>query len=102
MKISGYDIIGINIGKYSRNNNTAISLDCNEGKFATITVNFNENLDEDMAYLDTNNCSWVEDIMKKYCLGEPTVKYKQRGFCIYPLYKLDLKAIKEFDNKIRK
>ena len=102
MEISGYDIIGINIGKYSRNNNTAISLDCNEGKFATITVNFNENLDEGMAYLDTNNCSWVEDIMKKYCLGEPTGEYKQSGFCIYPLYKLDLQAIKEFDNKIRK
>ena len=101
MEISGYDIIGINIGKYSRNNNTAISLDCNEGKFATITVNFNENLDEDMAYLDTNNCPWVEDIMKKYGLGEPTGKYKQSGFCIYPLYKLDLKAIKELDNKIR-
>ena len=102
MEISGYDIIGINIGKYSRNNNTAISLDCNEGKCATITVNFNEKLDEGMAYLDTNNCSWVEDIMKKYCLGEPTGEYKQSGFCIYPLYKLDLQAIKEFDNKIRK
>ena len=102
MEISGYDIIGINIGKYSRNNNTAISLDCNEGKFATITVNFNEKLDEGMAYLDTNNCSWVEDIMKKYCLGEPTGEDKQSGFCIYPLYKLDLQAIKEFDNKIRK
>ena len=102
MEISGYDIIGINIGKYSRNNNTAISLDCNEGKFATITVNFNENLDEGMAYLDTNNCPWVEDIVKKYCLGEPTCEYKQSGFCIYPLYKLDLQTIKEFDNKIRK
>ena len=66
MQIRGYDIIGINIGKYSYNNNTAISLDCNEGAFATITVNLDENLDEDMAYLDTNNCSWVEDIMEKY------------------------------------
>ena len=102
MQIRGYDIIGINIGKYSYNNNTAISLDCNEGAFATITVNLDESLDEDMAYLDTNNCSWVEDIMEKYCLGEPTGKYKQSGFCIYPLYKLDLKAIKELDNKIRK
>ena len=101
MEISGYDIIGINIGKYSRNNNTAISLDCNEGKFATITVNFNENLDEGMAYLDTNNCPWVEDIMKKYGLGEFTGKSRQSGFCVYPLYKLNLKAIKELDNKIR-
>ena len=39
MEIKGYDIIGINIGNYSYNNNTAISLDCNEGAFATITVN---------------------------------------------------------------
>ena len=68
MQIKGYDIIGINIGKYSHNNNRAIRLDCNEGAFATITVNLGENLDEDMAYLDTNNCSWVEEIMEKYCL----------------------------------
>ena len=53
MQIKGYDIIGINIGKYSHNNNTAISLDCNEGVFATITVNLDDNLDKDMAYLDT-------------------------------------------------
>lgn len=102
MKIRGYDIIGINIGNYSHNNNTAISLDCSEGVFATITVNLDENLDEDMAYLDTNNCSWVEDIMEKYGLGEFTGKIRQSGFCVYPLYKLNLKAIKELDNKIRK
>ena len=102
MQIRGYDIIGINIGKYSHNNNTAISLDCNEGAFATITVNLDENLDEDMAYLDTNNCSWVEDIMEKYGLGEFTGKSRQSDFCVYPLYKLNLKAIKELDNKIRK
>lgn len=55
-----------------------------------------------MAYLDTNNCSWVEDIMEKYGLGEFTGKSRQSGFCVYPLYKLNLKAIKELDNKIRK
>ena len=39
MQLRGYDIIGINIDKYSHNNNTAISLDCNEGAFAIMGIN---------------------------------------------------------------
>lgn len=94
MKIRGYDIIGINIGNYSYNNNTAISLDCSEGVFATITVNLDESLDEDMAYLDTNNCSWVEDIMEKYGLGEFTGKSKQSGFLCIPIIQIKFKSHK--------
>ena len=94
MKIKGYKIIGIEINNYTSNGNTAISLICLDDNipspFATITVNFDEKLEKDMAYIDTNNCPWAESILTENNWGVPTGKQMASGFCIYPLYKLNL------------
>ena len=51
---------------------------------------------EDEGYVDTNNCPWAEEFIKKYKLGSPTGKYKSSGFCIYPLYKFDMDEIQKY------
>lgn len=100
MKIRGYEIVDIRVNKYSVNNNTAVEFLCLDGVitslFAVVTVNFDEVLPKDMAYLDTNNCPWVVDIFKQYNLGEPMGVFRTSGFCKYPLYKLNLKELEKF------
>lgn len=105
MKINGYEIVGIEINKYFNNKNTAISLLCKTSNgiepFATITVNFDIVLKEDLAFLDTNNCPWVENFIQDYELGCFADNYMYSGFCKYPLYKLNLNKIREFDKKLK-
>ena len=88
--------LNITLHKYADNDNTAIVLiDPKEGPFATVTVNL-ENLPKDYAYLDTNNCPWIEQLFEEYSLGYPTGTTKISGYCEYPLYKLNLNIIDEF------
>lgn len=70
--------------------NLAIQLWCDDGPYATLTVNLGKMLESDKAYLDTNNFPEAEAFVKKYKLAEPTGNYAFSGFCAYPLYKFDL------------
>ena len=75
---------------YRNNGNLAIRLMTYEGEpWATLTVNLDRKLQEDLAYVDTNNCPWAEEFIEKYKLGEHTGSYGNSGYCIYPLYKFD-------------
>ena len=100
MEIKGYKIIDIEISNYSHNGNTAITLICeDEGiacPFAVITVNLGITLEKDYAFIDTNNCNWVEKWLQDNKFGEPTGQQMASGFCVYPLYKLNLNNIKNF------
>lgn len=67
--------------------------DGTEEHFDVITVNIMESnfLDaENMAFIDTNNCSWAEDMLKKQKFAKKTRNRACSGFCDYPLYKFDL------------
>ena len=46
--------------------------------------------------LDTNNCSWAVDFIKKYGLGEETGRTVRSGYCEYPVVKLNVEKIKEY------
>ena len=50
-----------------------------------------------MAYIDTNNCPWAENFLVDNDFGLPTGEYKVSGFCIYPLYQLDLERISKYN-----
>ena len=73
-------------GKYY-NGNLCVQLWCDDGQYATLTVNFDKKLPEDMAYVDMNNVADAEDFIRKYGLGEHQGDLKFSGFCCYPLYK---------------
>ena len=54
---------------------------------------------EDEAFVDTNNCPWAEDFIREYQLGEFTGRNDESGFCTYPLYKFDIRKIREYSRK---
>ena len=95
-----YDCV-LSVNKYSNNNNTAIQILSKDEEFdcfvpfATLTKNFDK-LDENYAYLDTNNCPWAEELVEEYNLGEPTDMFEMSGWCVYPMYKLNLEEIQKY------
>lgn len=81
--------VHIKKGFYTSNGNLAIQLleIYTDISFATLTVNLEEKLPHDLAYLDTNNCPWAVDFVRDNNLGQFTGIYGQSGFCRYPLYR---------------
>lgn len=76
--------------KYTKyfNGNLAICLVCDNGEsYGNLTVNFDEKLPPNHAYVDTNNMPSAIKFIEENALGEFTGMAKQSGFCTYPLYK---------------
>lgn len=95
ISIDDYENCYLVVSKYAANDNTAIRLMSDtEGPIATLTVNIDD-LPEDIAALDVNNCKFAEELFTKYDIGRPIGEMKS-GYVIYPLYELNLEGMHEF------
>ena len=83
------------VDRYVTNKNLALPMWCEDGPFATLTVNLDEKLPGNQAYVDVNNCPWAEDLIRQYEIGKPLGRVRPSGWCVYPLYEFDLDRIKE-------
>lgn len=101
-----YEITNIDILRYRDNNKLALELVYydeeyeQEEPFAMLTVNLvgYDLLEDNMAFVDTNNLPNAESFIAKYGFGEFTGVYGESGFVSnYPLYKFDLEKIKELN-----
>lgn len=88
--------IWFTITKYMDNDNLAIQAWCSDGPYARMTVNLNEKLPEDEAYVDMNNWPGVGEIIDEYELGK-CVGAGTSGYCIYPKVKFDLEKLRRYD-----
>lgn len=90
-----YENIEVTYERYANNDNLAIVLwNDTEGPIATLTVNL-DYLMPGYAYVDINNCPWAEEFIKEYALGEPTGRFRESGYCTYPLYKFHHSTFKK-------
>lgn len=48
------------------------------------------------AFVDTNNFSQAESLIRKYKLGKPTGRLGQSGYCTYPEYKFDMNEVRKY------
>ena len=84
------------ITKYINNEKLAIALEEKDGfPFCNLTVNLEgyDDIPDDCAFVDSNNCPWAWDFIEEYELGEFTGEYGCSGFCMYPPFKFDFDAI---------
>lgn len=84
---------------YMSNGSLAVSLYDGKEMVAVITVNIDASDcigTDDCAYVDTNNCVWVEEFLQDNKIAFPTGEYGFSGFCAYPLYKFDLRKLEEY------
>ena len=79
----------------------ALQLWCDEGPFATLTVNLPgvRTMPKNVSAVDTNNCPWAPALIKRLKLGIPTGHYLHSGFCSYPVYSFDVSKIAEYTGK---
>lgn len=91
--------VTVRCSRYQSNNTLAVQLINAKAPwsvFATITVNLQGNpygmdsrQDDRFAYVDTNNCPWVEEFLQENHIAEPTGIYAPSGYCTYPLYEFE-------------
>ena len=87
------------LGEYESNGTLAVQLFCEEGPFASLTVNVEDGCaGGDYAYVDTNNCPWAQKFIAENGLGETTGIVGFSGRCQYPLYLFHRDRLKESAN----
>lgn len=96
--------VTVRLTKYQNNNTLAVQLICAKAPwspFATITVNlygsnpFAGMQSDKHAFVDTNNCPWVEEFLEENHIAKFTGWSAPSGFCDYPLYEFDKDAVYE-------
>ena len=100
VKSNGFDdTVTIELNQYANNNTLALCLFTDEGEpYCDLTVNIFESdiyASENTAFIDTNNCPWAEKFITDNELGEYCGYNGRSGFCEYPLYRFDMKKLKE-------
>lgn len=84
------------LSNYQSNGNMAIELvDDEDDTYCGVTVNL-DMLMPGYGFIDTNNSKWLEKFLKKNKFAKPTGTVQSSGYCVYPLYKFNLKNIKEY------
>ena len=86
------------LNKYANNQHIALSVWCEDGPFADITVNLPETkrYPKNFGFVDTNNFPQAHRLIEQLGIGKPTGTYAQSGWCYYPLYEFDIDKIKEW------
>lgn len=73
-----------------------VAVETNGEPFATLTVKLCDTRESDTkAFLDTNNCPWVEQLLPHYDIAKDTGDFAVSGFCVYPLWEFDLSKLEE-------
>ena len=90
-----YENVFLEVDKYIADESIAIELwNMEEGPIAHLTVCLcDDDLEDNEAYLDTNNCPWAMGFVTRNHLGEPTGKARASGFCIYPAVKFNMDEV---------
>jgi hypothetical protein len=87
--------VTISVERYANNDSLALQLWCEDGPFATLTVNIKDKMaGADRAFVDTNDCPWAPSFIEANNLGRFTGYYGFSGRCAYPLYQFDIESIK--------
>lgn len=94
MKLSAYRTTYVNNGRLAI---VLLMKDPEDPVWGIVTVNIDDGikLEENYAYLDTNNCPRIDIAIFEAGIGVPTGMYGMSGYCRYPLYKFDLSKIPE-------
>ena len=85
--------------RYANNNHIAISVWCEDGPYADLTVNLNSTSKwpDFYGFVDVNNFPEAEYLIKKLKIGKPVEGgFGFSGMCAYPLYRFNITKIEEY------
>lgn len=81
------------VSSYINNDNLYVGLEDEDGELWDLTVNLDDKLPHNQAYIDTNNFPDATDIITNNGIGKFIGKYAHSGFCKYPLYEFDMEKL---------
>ena len=85
------------INKYQMSDGVALEIwNDEDGPIARITTCITPVFKANEAYLDTNNCPWAEELVKKLGIAKHANGLAISGFCRYPLYEFDMDKVNEY------
>lgn len=95
---SHYGHCTLSQSEYTNNGHIALSIWCEDGPFADLTVNLDttKKYPKNYGYVDTNNLPISMALIKRLGIGTWTGITDYSGWCEYPLYEFDLEKIKEY------
>lgn len=95
---SHYDNCTLSQSEYANNGHIALSVWCDDGPLADLTVNLDttKKYPKNYGYVDTNNFPTATMLIYRLGIGTWTGTTGQSGWCEYPLYEFDLEKIKEY------
>lgn len=93
--------VTLEVTKYCNGATAIVVTDHSEGypqPYCNLTVNLNDVaiLEEDLAFVDVNNCPWAEEFITDLGIAFPTGITQRSGFVEYPLYMFSLKEIQKY------
>jgi hypothetical protein len=86
-----YDNVFLTKGHYYADGSLAIrAFNDEDGPITNVTVCLcDKTLQENEAYVDTNNFPGALEFIEENGLGKPTGGYRQSGYCLYPKVKFN-------------
>lgn len=96
-----YEGAYLKIGKYVADDSLAIEAwNRKDGCIARLTVCLSDPfLRENEAYVDTNNCPWVLELIREYRLGEESGYVKRSGYCNYPAVLFNMEELRKYEEE---
>jgi hypothetical protein len=90
-KYGRYENIELRAGRYCCDGSLAVYIwDRFEGCIAKLTTCLDDNtLQNDEAYVDSNNCEWAEDFLIQNHIATKLDRIRISGYCIYTAFKFD-------------
>lgn len=89
----------LTVHQYANNDHVYIGIfSAEEGPIADMTVNIAgiERFPKNYSCVDTNNCPWIVDLIKKLGIGHFEHTFLQSGFCEYPVFSFDMGKIDDY------
>ena len=99
---STYNNLHVTINHYLKDNSVCVDLwNEEEGAIARLTTCLcDRSLKENESYLDTNNCPWAINFVKKYNLGEVSESRCRSGYCTYPVVTWNMDELKKHEKEM--
>ena len=86
------------VSRYANNDHIAISIWCEDGPFADLTVNLPDvkRYPKNFGYVDTNNFPQGVQLIMRLGIGKLTGTYASSGYCSYPLCEFNEAAVHDY------
>lgn len=92
--------VSFQMSRYATTNNLYIGVFDYSGEepnfLFDITINLDEKCEHDCSFVDVNNCPGIDMWLMAHGFAEPTMRWEDSGFCVYPEFRFNMEKLYEY------